>query len=98
MSETWHSLYLRADETQSIEAALIDSLLQHGYQRYDPFAGGTGTPPGLKTFVKHFVAPPTDGWVRILGEPDSSSLIDLSTGHPLLYAWIVGSDSGMEFY
>jgi hypothetical protein len=98
MSETWHSLYLRADETQAVADALIDALRHHRYQRYDPFAGGTGTPPGLKTFVKHFVAPPSDGWVRILGEPEPRSLIDLSAGRTLLYAWLDAADSGIELY
>src|SRR5262245_10590817 len=98
MSETWHSLYLRADDTQAVADALIDALRHHGYQRYDPFSGGTGTPPGLKTFIKHFVAPPSDGWVRILGEPDVSSLIDLSAGRTLLHAWLDAADSGIELY
>ncbi len=98
MSETWHSLYLRADDAEAVAAALIDALRHHGYQPYDPFAGGNGTPPGLKTFVKHFVAPPTDGWLRVLGEPDPSSLIDLRTGQTILYAWLTASDCGIEVY
>jgi hypothetical protein len=98
MSETWHSLYLRTDDSEAVAASLIDALRHHGYQRYDPFAGGTGTLASFKTFIKHFVAPPTDGWVRILGKPDSSSLIDLSTGQTMLYAWLTGTDCGIELY
>jgi hypothetical protein len=98
MSETWHSLYLRADDTDAVAAALIDALRHHGYQRYDPFAGGTGTPPGLKSFIKHFVAPPTDGWVHVLGEPDPSSLVDLSAGQTLLYTWLTATNSGIDVY
>ncbi len=98
MSATWHSLFLRTDDAEVVASALIDALRRHGYLRYDPFAGGTGTPPGFKTFIKHFIAPPTDGWVCILGEPDPSSLIDLSGGQTLLYAWIVDADCGIEVY
>jgi hypothetical protein len=85
---SWHSLYLRAGEAQAIAAALLDVLGRHSYQRYDPFAGGTGTPPGFRVFVKHFVAPATDGWVRLLGTPDPDSLIDLSHVQPFLHAWL----------
>jgi hypothetical protein len=98
MSETWHSLYLRTDDAEAVAAALTDALRHHGYQPYDPFAGGTGTPPGVNTFIKHFVTPPTDGWVRVLGEPDPSSMIDLRVGQAVLYAWLAGSDCGIEVY
>ncbi len=98
MPETWHSLYLRADDEHVVAASLIDALRHHGYQRYDPFAGGSGTPPGLRAFVKHFVAPSIDGWVRILGEPDPVALVDLSVGQTLLYAWLIGDESGIDVY
>lgn len=98
MLETWHSLYLRADDPQAITAALVESLLRHGYQRYDPFAGGTGTPPGLKTFVKHFVAPPVDGWIRILGEPNPQTVTDLSKGRVVLHAWLTDAYGGIQLY
>jgi hypothetical protein len=94
----WHSLYLRASEAQIIAAVLLDVLARRSYQRYDPFAGGTGTPPGFSVFVKHFVAPATDGWVRLLGTPDPDSLIDLSQVQPLLHAWLIDSDSGIDVY
>jgi hypothetical protein len=99
---SWHSLYLRTADSNTdahtIATALIDSLHQYGYQRYDPFPGGTGTPPGLKQFVKQFVAPAVNGWVRILGEPDSKALHDLSTHYPVIFAWLTETDSGMTLY
>ncbi len=98
MPEMWHSLYLRADDPPAIAAALLGALRQHGYQRYDPFAGGTGTPPGLKTFVRHFIAPAVDGWVRILGEPDLQTVIDLSKGRVVLHAWLTDADGGLALY
>jgi hypothetical protein len=95
---SWHTLYLRASEPQAIVVALLDVLRRHSYQRYDPFAGGTGTPPGFKIFVKHFVTPATDGWVRLLGTPDPDTLIDLSHVRPFLHAWSTDSDSGIDVY
>jgi len=98
MSETWHSLYLRAADTSAVAAALADTLQQRGYQRYDPFAGGSGTPPGLKVFIKHFVAPAVDGWVRVLGDPDPAAFSDLSSHGTLLHGWLSDADSGIEVY
>lgn len=106
-TRVWHSLYLQPensdgpdspDYSAAVRTALIDILQQHGYKAYDPFAGGTGTPPGLKTFVRHFVAPHIDGWVRVLGEPERAILSDLSTGWVVLHAWIDEGDSGIDVY
>src|SRR5262249_1030787 len=69
-----------------------------GYQRYDPFHGGMVTPPALKTFAKYFVAPALDGWVRILGQPESDLLLMLSEKMPLIHAWLNDSDSGVDIY
>jgi hypothetical protein len=98
MPETWHSLYLRADDPPAIVAVLVAALQQRGYQRYDPFAGGTGTPSGLKTFVRHFIAPSVDGWVRILGEPDLQVVNDLSKDRLVLHAWLTDADGGLALY
>src|SRR3954465_5804249 len=94
----WHSLYFRSNEQASIVAAVAEAMHQHGYQRYDPFPGGSGTPVGVKTFVKLFVAPPVDCWVRVLGEPDLDRLTDLSIGRPVLHAWLTDTDSGIDVY
>jgi hypothetical protein len=95
---SWHSLYFRAGEAQAVAGMLLDALRRHGYQGYDPFAGGTGTPPGLTVFVKHFVAPASDGWVRVLGAPDPDSLIDLSRALPFLHAWLTNDDGSIDAY
>jgi hypothetical protein len=81
---------------------LAGALEANGYKRYDPFPGGAGTPPGLKTFVKHFVAPPEAGWVRILGNPDPETLpalfAALSAGQALLIGWFSGAEGEIEAY
>ena len=54
------------------ELVLRSALEGAGYAPYDPFPGGTGTPPGLAQWTRLFVAPAQDGWVRVLGEPDEA--------------------------
>lgn len=98
---SWHSLYIRTDDaagTTITAATLIEVLSRQGYQRYDPFPGGMGTPLALKTFVRHFVSPVTEGWVRILGTPDPDTFVTLSVHYPLLHGWLSGSDGGIEVY
>jgi len=97
MANSWHSLYLQTDETAAV-TALVAALQALGYQRYDPFPGGTGTPMGLKTFARYFVAPAQDGWARILGQPDPDLLLTLSQKLPLIYGWLADSGSGVELH
>src|SRR5258708_3770576 len=98
MTNSWNSIYLQTHETAAVVITLVESLQALGYQRYDPFPGGMGTPPGLKTFAKYFVAPAQDGWLRILGEPVADLLPVLSRKMPLLYAWLAETGSGIEVY
>jgi len=98
MTAEWHCLYVRSDDSGKVAGDLLGDLLGHGYQRYDPFAGGTGTPPGLKTFVKHFVVPERDGWVRILGAPDLAVLPSLSTHADVLYAHLSAEGGEITAY
>src|SRR5215831_17632135 len=104
MANTWHSLYLPIESFPDAAAgatALGEALGRQGYQRYDPFAGGTGTPVSLKEFVKCLVAPPLEGWLRILGDPANAVAVmqsvaaDLSAGRAILWARFSGDDSGI---
>ncbi len=94
----WHSLYFRSNEVSSIVAALVETYQQRGYQPYDPFPGGSGTPIGVKTFIRLFIAPPIDCWVRVLGEPDLDCLDAVSAGKSMLHAWLTDTDSGIDLY
>jgi hypothetical protein len=64
----WCSLYLTCADKLPTQQALVDGLLDslaaQGYTPYNPF----GLLPGksYSQTVKLFVAPPTDGWVRVL--------------------------------
>ncbi len=87
MTESWHSCLLPVADASPVAEALTAQLTAAGYAPYDPFPGGAGTPPGLGAMVRLFVAPPAEGWVRVLGQPDEAVLPALSAeiGAPLLY-------------
>ncbi len=92
MSNPWHSLLLKTDDSEAVSEALLTAFSASSYTRYNPFPGGSGTPPKLKMFIKHFVAPAQDGWTRILGDPDPAVLLTLNQSIPLLHGWL--DDSG----
>ncbi len=100
MSQTWYSLYWPATDSAPITAAFEAVLAGQGYQPFDPFPGGTGTPPALREAVKLFVAPPREGWVQVLGQPPDSCLPDIGqrAGLPALYAWLTEQDSGVALF
>jgi hypothetical protein len=93
-SSSWHRLLVRADDPSLVTAALVTTLTERGYQRFDPFPGGGGTPLGLKEVLRCFVSPTVDGWVRVFGTltlipPPALPL-------PYLHAWIEGDESAWE--
>ena len=96
MTAAWHNLYIPGAEPAAVSAALRALLGQHGYTPYDPFPGGTGTPPGLTTLARLFVAPAQDGWVRVLGELDRDwwSPLSAALGQPVLGAWLDDESGG----
>lgn len=96
MSDTWHSLYLPLADAAPVAEALRSLLEAGGFRAYDPFPGGTGTPPGLREMVRVFVAPPLDGWVRVLGEVPADLIPALGErlGVPVLHGWLTPDDGG----
>jgi len=92
----WHTAFIQTDDPAPVAASLLASLVALGYSRYDPFPGGTGTPLGLKLFVKHLVSPVSNGWVRILGAPDLNAFLAVSQQWPLVYGWFTDVDSGLR--
>src|SRR5260221_2576821 len=94
----WHSLYLKSDQSATVALKLVPSLEQLGYRRYDPFPGGAGTPPGLTQYMRLFVAPQQDSWVRVLGSPDLACLPELSYIAPVLHLWLDETASGRAFF
>lgn len=96
MSQPWHSLFLPATGAAAVVSALHTVLDRHGYTAYDPFPGGTGTPPRLAATVRHMVAPASGGWVRVLGEPDADTLLEfqVEVALPVLVGWLTEEDGG----
>lgn len=100
MDATWHSLYLPTTDREAAVAALRDLLAARGYAPFDPFPGGTGTPPGHTSNVRQFAAPPQDGWLRLLGEPVADVLPELSRALnlPVIYGWLTDDSGGFALY
>lgn len=97
---SWHSLYLSDIYAKDVTKTLREVLEAHGYKPYDPFPGGTGTPPMLHDMVRLFVAPSRDGWVRVLGQPAEPLLAEFSTaaGVPVLYGWLTDDGGGFALF
>ena len=75
-------------------------MAAQGYTPFDPFPGGTGTPPGLTALVRLFVAPPQKGWVCVLGEYPADLLPAFSqeAAQPVLYGWLTEENGGFALY
>ena len=97
---TWHALYAPLDDAAPVVTALQTALNARGYAPYDPFPGGSGTPPHLRQTVRLFIALARDGWVRVLGVPDEDALPDVQQrlGVPLLYAWLSSEGGGWALF
>jgi hypothetical protein len=99
MSHSWNRLFIAPTDTvpspAAVATALQTVLEAQGYDPYDPFPGGTGTPLGLKQMVKLFVAPPQDGWITVLGKFPDDLLLDLHqiVKTPVIVGWLT-DDSG----
>ncbi len=96
----WHTCYVPMEDAAKVLAALRAALSARGYTPYDPFPGGSGTPPHLRQTVRLFVAPPRAGWVRVLGAVDEEALPDVQQrlGVPLLYAWLSAERGGWAIF
>ena len=101
MSRSWHSLYAPVSDVDRVAEALRRALVAHGYALYDPFPGGSGfAAPGWKRLIRQFAAPPSAGWVRVVGEPDPDVLSQAaaSLGVPLIYASLTRAGAGLSIW
>lgn len=94
MTIIWSSIYIRTDDPAAAVNALVTAYQDAGYVHFDPFPGGTGTPPGIKDIARHFVSPASEGWVRILGTP----VVGLRLTVNYLYAWVTSSASHIDVF
>jgi hypothetical protein len=93
---SWQSLYLSCAETAPVIQSLRDTLTALDYTLYDPF----GLIPGkaYPQAVRLFVAPAKDGWVQVIGAPDSRQLSEVSKVGLCLLLALDGADSRVEVY
>ncbi len=100
MSAPWHTLFVPLEDAARVEAALRAALADLGYRPYDPFPGGTGTPPGLTDLARGFVAPPGEGWTRVLGplDPAAFPALGAALGVPLLEGWLADGSGGFAVW
>ncbi len=72
----WKSLYISCDDQQGVVGNLQNQLTASGYELFDPFDGVPGKP--YPQIVRLFIAPPQQGWMRILGDVDPQFATKLS--------------------
>jgi|GEM_PF-5755188 len=86
----WSSLFISGKKQKEVYQAIDTVHREHGYQPYNPFPGGTGTPREAKHFVKLLIQWKQNGWVQAFGEADPDLLPAIATvlETPIIYAWI----------
>lgn len=92
-------LYVQALESPATQ--LREALAAAGWQAYDPFPGGVGTPPALRQFVRLLISPPTEGWVRAYGDPTAAFpavIRTLSAGRLAIHVWLADKQGGLDAY
>lgn len=98
----WDQLCLQAESAVAVAETIGAVLAQGGYAPYDPFPGGAGTPATFKKFVRLFILPEAEGWLRVLGAQDAALLPEmlrkLSAGRTVLHAWFTAERGALEAY
>ncbi|RPI95211.1 MAG: hypothetical protein EHM39_11880 [Chloroflexi bacterium] len=104
INQNWYRLLIPITDAPTdapkVAAALRSSLEARDYIPFDPFPGGTGTPLGLTSMVRLFVAPPQDGWVVVLGEYPENLIDNVSRelDSPVLYGWLTETEGGFALF
>lgn len=98
--QMWHCMYLSAADPDTTAGTLRALLAAQKYEAFDPFPGGKGTPPGLRTAVRLFVTPAHDGWVRVVGRPPADIVPDFSRRMEqiVIYGWLDTDGGGFAVY
>ena len=89
----WKSLYICCDDSQQVVHDLEHYVQTAGFELYDPF----NVVPG-KSFARifrFFVGPVQSGWLRILGEVDTETAINLSDSG---FTFLVELDSNRSHF
>lgn len=94
MPTSWNSLFWLSNDSESVATALRESLVALGYELFNPF----GLIPG-KAYpysARLFVAPPANGWVKVIGAPDERQM-PLLNGN-FLYLKLNDSRATIRFF
>jgi hypothetical protein len=65
----WQRILFQSTQHEVLSQVIKSVLENDGFKLYDPFAGGTGTPVGIKERLRMFLAPPLEGWTRLAIAP-----------------------------
>lgn len=103
MTERWDHLYIQSADAGQVAAQIRSIAHAASYRAYDPFSGGSITPPSWKQFIKLLAAPPNEqGFVRVFGEHDAGLLPQilsaLSADELVIYAFLTADAYGLEAY
>lgn len=91
----WQSLlFINTSDATPSALAIGDWLKQHGYKAYDPFPGGLGSPIGKVSRLRMFLAPPTDGWTRLMVAPSDELPAELvqALGMDAIWPRLMGTE------
>lgn len=79
MSEiVWASAYVPLADKKRLISTFREIYESAGYIAYDPFPGGNGTPSGISSTSRLFVARPDSGWIRMIGHAEADILKKLA--------------------
>jgi len=94
----WSSVYIPQVKQKTLVEAYTAVHLAAGYQPYNPFPGGGGTPANTSELIRQFAAPHSQGWTRLIGvpQPDLLPALAKALAAPLLYSWVSPEDGGVD--
>ncbi|GAB4544766.1 MAG: hypothetical protein OHK0023_02070 [Anaerolineae bacterium] len=103
MTERWDHLYVQRADAVHVATQIRSMAEAASYRAYDPFPGGSITPPSWKQFIKLLAAPPNEqGFVRVFGEHDTTLLPQilaaLSADGLVIHAFLTADSYGLEAY
>jgi len=92
----WHSIFIKDDNIASVVARLADVFIAQGWQSYDPFPGGVGTPFSVTQFAKTFTFALSDDWTRIVSETALPADMLHALDVPVLRGWLDAERGGWD--
>ncbi len=92
----WNSTFIKTDSAALVAAWLTDAFTVQGWQAYDPFPGGAGTPFSVTQFAKTFTFALSNDWTRIVSEGALPDNILRALSVPVLRGWLDAERGGWD--